>query len=141
MDQLVRCWILYTTRVLDFILEHLERLLMHTNLVWVLDVQSYLCSMLPRSSHCKAEFYPCFFPSNYAVLTALNTSIFCVSAMVYQTTKYCAGSDASEDRSHRCIFLSAAFHENTIYFKVLFIQMVHEMGIMWLVLQSFHQTP
>ena len=27
-------------------------MLMHMNLVWVLDVQSYLCSMLPRSGHC-----------------------------------------------------------------------------------------
>ena len=26
--------------------------LMHRNLVWVLNVQRYLCSMLPRSSHC-----------------------------------------------------------------------------------------
>ena len=27
-------------------------ILMHMNIVCVLDVQSYLCSMLPRSSHC-----------------------------------------------------------------------------------------
>ena len=62
MGQLVsltcKCWILYAIRVLGFVLEHFELplyracTLMNTNLVWVLDVQSYLCSMLPRSSHC-----------------------------------------------------------------------------------------
>ena len=50
-----RFWI---NQVLGFVLEQLDHplyrasTLMHTNLVSVLYVQSYICSMLPRSSHC-----------------------------------------------------------------------------------------
>ena len=39
-----------------------------------------------------------------------NTFIFCVTTLVYQTSEDYPGS---EERSHRCICLSAAFHGNT----------------------------
>ena len=32
--------------------------------------------------------------------------------LVYQITKACTGSDAYEERSHRCSYLSEAFHGN-----------------------------
>ena len=42
-----------------------------------------------------------------------NTFIFCVTTFIYQTTKNCAGFDASEERSRRFIYLSDAFRGNT----------------------------
>ena len=65
-------------------------------------------------------------------------SYFLVYTLMYQTTEDCAGTGAPEERSHRCICLSAAFHGNTrqvpCMITFLFIQMVHEMEFLWLVL-------
>ena len=40
----------------------------------------------------------------------LETFIFCITTLVHQATEDCARSDASEERSHRCIRLPAGFH-------------------------------
>ena len=40
-------------------------MLMHLNLVWVLDMQSYLCNMLPRSSHCLNIPHDAVFDNKY----------------------------------------------------------------------------
>ena len=51
-----RSWILYTTIVLDFVLEYLEHLLWiactstHTKIILVQGVQSFLCSIIPLLS-------------------------------------------------------------------------------------------
>ena len=68
------------------------------------------------------------FHSKYMKLfDARPNAIFCVSTLVYQTTEDCVGSGASEERSHRCICLSAGIHGNTSI-TFLFIQMVHGGG-------------
>ena len=96
---------------------------MHTNLVWVLDVQSYLCSMLPRSSHPKHDAVfdnkhmklfdarpnvICIFglrikqfliASNIEFSDILETLSYFVITLVYQTVEHCAGSGASEGRA------------------------------------------
>ena len=41
-----------------------------------------------------------------------NAFVFCATTIVCQTTKNCAGSDASEERSHRCICLQTIIHGN-----------------------------
>ena len=121
---------------------------MHTKLVWVLVMQSYLSSMLPRWSH-SLKMTQCLITNIWSCLLEGRMPsiplafkhwflrhfgdifIFCVTTLVYQTTEDCAESDASEERLHRCICLSAAFQRYSR--QVLWI--------MWLVLLSFHQTP
>ena len=47
------------------------------------------------------------------VLTHFWMDHLCITTLVHQATEDCAGSGASEERSHRCICLSATFHGNT----------------------------
>ena len=64
-------------------------------------------------------------------------SYFVLPPMVCQTTEDCAGSNAHEERLHRFICLSIDTGTMSTF---LFTQMIHRMGILWLVLQYFHQT-
>ena len=57
------------------------------------------------------QFFNCF--QHWLFRHFGNTFIFCVTTLVLQATEDCARSGASEERSHKCICLSAAFHGNT----------------------------
>ena len=61
---------------------------------------------------------------------------------MYQTTEDCAGSGAPEGRSYRCICLSSYSwkYETGTVITFLFIQLVHGMGILWLVLVFLPDT-
>ena len=101
---------------------------MHPNLVWVLDMQSYLCNMLPRSSHyLNISYMLCFFITNIiwfdARPNAIHTFGLCIKQFLiasnidFQTFKKhlhilhyhlgvsnhqdSAGSGASKERLHR----------------------------------------
>ena len=114
---------------------------MHMNLVWVLDVQSYLqyatkIKLLPNHPAHNAVFdntymklfdarpsaIPTFGLHMKQFLTASNIdfsdiletpSYFILTTLVYQTTEDCAGSGASDKRSNRCINIPATFFGNS----------------------------
>ena len=60
-------------------------------------------------------------------------SYFLVNTLMYQTTEDCAGTGAPEER---CMFISSFSwkYETGTMITFLFIQMVHEMEFLWLVL-------